>query len=60
MSMAYELDRCRESSWRGEGTAPGRNRCMKSRHTPHEVHRDECGNNFTTDKAVVTIGRTYR
>lgn len=52
-------ERCEASSWRGKGEAPGQNRCVKLSTMPHEVHRDECGNNFNDDRCVVTIGKTY-
>lgn len=62
MGIAYS-NRCPASSWRGAGEAPGRNRCIYVATLPHEVHRDECGNNFMIQDGtpvVVTIGKCFK
>lgn len=60
--MAPLSDRCEASSWRGQGEAPDRNRCVYTTR-PHDVHRDACGNNFMitpNGPAIVTIGKVFK
>lgn len=53
MAIAYN-DRCTANSWRGTTPAPPKNRCIlhEPSRTPHEVHRDEHGNNFIIANGV--------